>query len=484
MKFIRVLIIVSGFILSSSCEKYLDVNDNPNKTENASVEVVLPAAQASTAIHIGGELYNLGGFWAQYHTQSPDAGQYEQFDQYNISADFFDRTWQELYAGALRDLKYIKEESKGVDNSYYLIAVALEAYTYQVLVDLYGQVPYSEALQGDNGILNPKYDDGAEIYQSLLANIDEALGLYNNDPGSTPGSNDLLLSGDMNQWIGFANTLKLKMYLRAHDDLGEIGASPADVLALANGGSLLSQNVAMTLFEAAPNKSNPFYDVNYDRLGGVNHAGSQSMITYFQDNDDARLGKVYETGAGGLYTTKPQGDFANRDISFSNLAKPVVGPLKPIYFFTVAEVNFLVAEAQERFGGGGQPAYEAGILASFEMYGLSDTASTYYGAGGVYEYNSAGSQEDRVKQIMTQKWAAMANSQNLEAYFEITRSGYPEYKPLSSWMSGDLQISLASVLPAGQTPKRLLFADVSKTRNGNTPTQPSGGIIVPIWWAQ
>lgn len=483
MKVLRIFAITSLLAWSTSCEKYLDVNDDANKTEEASIEVVLPSTQASLAIHVGGELFNLGGFWSQYHTQSPDAGQYEEMDAYNISSDFFDRTWQELYAGSLMDAKYIKEESKGVNNSYYLIAALIEAYTYQVLVDLFDQVPYTEALQGVNGINSPKYDDGQDIYTALLSNIDEAVALYTNDPGVAPTTNDILLGGDMDAWLRFANTLKLKMLLRAYNTSV---FDQIEALSLANGGNLLTQDVAMTLFEATANKSNPFYDVNYDRLGGVNHAASQSIISYYQANGDARMQETYEAGDGGLYTTKPQGEFAIRDISYDDLAKPVVGPLVPIYIFTAAEVNFLIAETQERFGGGGQAAYEAGIQASFDMYGIGDTAADYYGAGNVYEWNAGGNMEDRIKQIMTQKWAAMANSQNLEAFFERNRTGYPEFKDLTdpSYGPGDLIYSLASVLSAGQTPQRLLFANVSTSRNANSPAQPAGGITAPIWWAQ
>ncbi|MGB0175887.1 MAG: SusD/RagB family nutrient-binding outer membrane lipoprotein, partial [Owenweeksia sp.] len=254
MKIFRIIAIASVFVWSAtSCEKYLDVNDDPNKTEFASLDVVLPAAQASTCIHVGGELYNLGGFWAQYHTQSPDAGQYEDIDSYNVSTDFFDRTWQELYAGALNDYKYIRNQADGDNNAYYLIATLMEAYTYQVLVDLYGDVPYSEALQGTDN-LTPVYDDGPAIYSSLLENIDDAMGRYAADPnnGQAPDDNDIIFGGNMSLWVQFGNTLKLKMLMRAY----RVGAifNQAEAVALANGGNLLSVTAQMTLFADVANK--------------------------------------------------------------------------------------------------------------------------------------------------------------------------------------------------------------------------------------
>lgn len=482
MKFLKIALSVIVFTSLGSCKKYLDVNDDPNKTDDASVDVVLAGAQASTCIQVGGELFNLGGFWAQYYTQSPDAGQYENMDQYNVTSDFFDRAWQELYAGALRDYQYIKEKSSGDNNSYYLIATLMEAYTYQVLVDLYDQVPYSDDLEGEEGNITPEYDEGRVIYQSLISSIDDAIAMYQNDPsGPEPTTNDIIFGGDMDQWVRFGNTLKLKMLLRMSETPSfDQGA----VMSLVNGGQLLNDLAQMTLFESAQNKSNPFYDVNYSRLGGVNHAAAQSIVEYFDANGDARLPEIYEPGGSGQFTTKPQGDFANRDISFDDLAQPIVTATKPIVLFSPAEVQFMIAEAQERWGAGGQSAYEMGIEESFAMYGMADTASFYVGAGGAYEWNTSGSMEDRLKQIWTQKWAAMANSQNLEAFFEINRTGFPEFKSIGNWQPGELQISVASVLPSGQTPRRLLFANVSKSRNPNVPAQPAGGLAAPVWWDQ
>lgn len=486
MKNLRYTFIIIATTLFVSCEKALDINQDPNAPGEAPIDLVLPAAQAAGTIHIGGELYNLGGFWAQYYTQSPDAAQYENIDSWNVQSDFFDQTWTEFYAGSLRDLRYVREEAiASGNNSYYLIATCMEAYLYQVLVDLYSQVPYTEAVMGADN-LEPGYTDGREIYGSLIDNINEALVMYNGDPeaGIQPTANsDIIFGGNMDNWVQFANTLKLKIFMRAS---GTSFSDGTEILNLVNGGNLLNVNAAMTQFEAVPNKRNPFYDVNISSngLGGINHAASQTMVSYLDTNDDARLEVLYERGESGEFLTKPQGDFQDRDISYQDLAKPVFSPTMPIYLFSIPEVRFLQAEALERFAGGAgaQSYYEEGIEASFDMHGLEDTAMTYYGPGGAYAYNTAGTQEDRIRQIMTQKWVAMTSIQNLEAFFEINRTGYPEYETLNDAEPGDLVYSQASVLPQGQTPKRLLFPDISRSRNSNVPPQPAGGLAAPVWW--
>lgn len=481
MKKLIAIFAVTSLIAFTGCEDYYDVNDDPNTTATADIQFVLPSAQVSTVIHVGGELFNLGGFWAQYYTQSPDAGQYENIDSYNISADFFDRTWSELYAGALKDLQYIKANSED-NNSYYLVAVLMEAYTYQVLVDLYDKVPYNDALGGEDGNLTPSYNNGEDIYASLLANIDAAMTRYAVDPsGPAPGSNDVIFGGNMDNWMRFGNTLKLRMLMRASNTSL---ADNAAVLALVNGGELLTIDARMAIYGSGQNKSNSFYDVNIDRLGGVNHAGGRAAVSYLEDNADDRLSMVYAPGSTGSFTTKPQGDFENRDISYAELASPIVSAGMPTYLFTVSEVDFLRAEALERFAGGAgaKAAYDDAITASFNLYGMRDSALKYYDAGGAYEFNTTGSSVDRLKQIATQKWISMANLQNLEAFFELNRTGFPEMKPAGTAVTGDLTISLASVLSGGNTPKRLLFAGASSVSNPNVPAQPAGGLSAPVWW--
>ena len=202
-------------LVATGCKEFLDINESPNNPADASIDLLLPSAQTSMMVTFGGDYATLAGFWAQYYTQAPDAGQYEDYDEYNVPTDKFDNQWQEAYAGGLNDFEIIRTKSlESGDNAYYLIATLMQAYSFQMLADLYDKVPFSEALQGD-GNLNPGFDEGASIYAALLDRIDDAVAQYNdNGAGLDPGSQDLIYGGNMSEWIRFANTLKLKMYLR------------------------------------------------------------------------------------------------------------------------------------------------------------------------------------------------------------------------------------------------------------------------------
>ena len=484
MKNIFKVLFLSFIIISSGCNEFLDINEDPNNPTDASIDLILPGAQASIMVTFGGSYHNLGGFWAQYYTQAPDAGQYEEYDEYNPSTDEFDREWQECYAGGLNDLEIIRNKAtESGDNSYYLIATLLQAYTFQMLADLYDGAPFSEALQGsaENQILNPKFDKGSDIYAALLTRIDEAVNRYNSgSPGLDPGDRDLIYGGDMAEWIRFANTLKLKMYMR----MAYASPNAAAVNALIADDNFITKDAKFDQFGDEQSKRNPFYEIQNDRLGDVNQRASNSMLKMLVDYGDPRIDGIYVPGSSG-HKAKEQGDFANRDIPNGELSSINIGALTPVYFMMVAEKDFLVAEALVRYAGGAgaKAMYESGIERSFAMHGVTG-ASTLYGTGGVYEYIPTGDVETDIGPIMIQKWIALANFMNLEAFFEVNRTQYPPFSANAKGTPGDigeLTVSYGSVLAGNATPHRLLLPDIEVQRNSSV-SQLSVKVSEKVWW--
>ena len=158
-------LILFAFVLlaGSSCNEWLDVNTDPNNPTEVPADLVLPNAQMQIAGSVGGDYAILGGIWSQHWTQSHIASQYKDIDSYDLTDKDFEIDWSELYSDALVDLAEIKTKSSaaGEWNSY-LQATCLEAYTYQILADLYDKVPCKEAVQGSAN-LTPKFDDGEAI---------------------------------------------------------------------------------------------------------------------------------------------------------------------------------------------------------------------------------------------------------------------------------------------------------------------------------
>lgn len=484
-KIIRILFLA---ILVVSCEKDLNINDNPNTPTNVDKSFVITAAQGSLATVLGGDLTNLGGFMAQYHTQAPSASQYLNIDSYNLNTDYANTLWSELYSGCLNDLNYVKSESEEVgETGSYLIATLLEAYTYQVLTDLFGDIPYSESILGSENI-SPKSDPGNEIYLSLITKIDNALSKYNNNPvASTFGSQDAVYESSMEDWVKFGNTLKLKLYMRmSYTDQANASA----VNALLAQDNFIENDAKFALYNSSQeeNKNNPFYDVQIQRLGDVNNVGSASLIRFYTENADPRVDVVYRKNKNDVIRPLDQGDRA----SFSSekgddFSRPNVLPGTPVYLLTVSESNFLQAEALIRYSGGANAAakYEEGVVNSFLTYGLNPAAAqALVGTGGVYEYVPSADVEQAVRQVMIQKWASLAYVNTIEAFFEVRRTKFPETLSLGSqdYAIGNLIVSENSVLPGDQTPNSLFYPSNEVLRNSNLDQKSS--VTEKIWWDQ
>jgi hypothetical protein len=468
-------------LVGTGCKKQLDINQDPNNPpiEQGTPTVVFPSGVMSTAGRVGGDMAILGGIWAQYWTQSATANQYKFIDAYNIKSADFNGAYTELFAGALNDYQFVLKKAKEESNwNYYLMATVMRAYTYEVLVDLYDQVPYAEAFKGLEN-LQPKFEDGYTIYKGLLAEIDTALAkdFRSGELGAADQKADLVFGGDMDRWEEFANTLKLKMYLRM------VNKKPAEAQAgitalYSSNAPFLSEDAAIKSFENEANKSNPMYEYNVRKLNvSTNLRASRTMLTYLQANGDSRLLSYY-TNTTGIN----QGDYASTNTSYQTAGVVVQSATDPVYFISAAESFFMQAEARERyFGGAGAKAlYDQGVLAAFAQVGKNGSSFV----NGVYAYPVSGTLEQKIEAISTQKWISFFGSHALEGFFEKNRTGYPRTSPVystdPSYVPGQFVIS-ANAVTGNKLPKRLVFPDVERQRNNNTP--PEVPITTPVWWA-
>ena len=476
MKKINIWLIGLLLLVSASCSDFLDTNTSPNEPSTAPVELVFPAATGSAAYVIGGWYQILGGMWAQHWTQSTGASQYRNIDSYDLQNDAFDdRQYGELYSGALNDLEYIRITAKEDQNwSYYLMATVIQSYTYQVLVDLYDKVPFSDALKGTEANLTPAFDDGQAIYDSLIARIDYAL---SNDLAATtsqiPENDDVIFQGDLAKWVQFANTLKLKIYLRQSENRASV--AQAGIQSLFTNPDFLSEDASFKAFKDEADNRNPVYETGVDRLAG-NLTISRTLHSYLEDNLDPRTDAImnYPGNSPSAHNTLEQGNYlAATPTNISGLSTPTLAPLDPVFFISAAESYFLQAEAVARYGVSGDAAdlYEAGIDASFARFNTPDPSSVY-GAGDVYEFPAAGTLDEKLEAILTQKWISMANSQGLEAFFEQNRTGFP-----------DFFTPAANNVTSGALPRRLAYPQSERLRNpANVPAiEP---LTEPVWWGK
>ncbi len=458
IKYYIATLLASVLLLPSCSESFFDINVDPNNPADVTPALSLPSGISGTAYVLGGYYSALGGFWAQQYAQAPAASQWLEWESYNLTEDDFNRQFTSLYAGALNDYEYVRKNTAATaDWKYYSIATLMQAYTYQILADLYDKIPYTEALKGTEN-LQPKYDNGEDVYTSLLARIDDAISKdFTLSSVKNPGAEDLVFGGDIDKWLSFANTLKLKIYMRYVNKDANKYKTKIQALLAAN--DFLTEDAKITSFKAEQTGYNPFYNTFVDRLTGNINANKNLMDSLVENNDPRKTTIFTASVTGANFNAVATGNSKNLSgKTIKDFATPTVVNTAPVYFFTKEEVLFLVAEAQARYGSAtdAEATFKSAVSTSLVSAGLPADAI-------VYAYNG-------LKSIMVQKWIAATNKNNIEAFFDYNRTGYPS-----------MSESLTSTFNLSQRPKRLFFPDNERKTNPNTPAKVA--LYTPVWWA-
>jgi hypothetical protein len=522
-----IIIITASIVLFSGCKKFLDVNRDPDALYEAPLELILPAALSSPMYILGGDGQIFGAYWAQHWTQATNAPQFQDFDSWQITNTTFDgRGYGSLYYYALADLKYIKNEARATVNwSYYLIATVIESYVYQTLVDLYDQVPYTEAIQGESGNITPKFDDGQYIYNCLADSINFALTMpYTGGTSADPGDADIIFNGDMTKWAQFANTLLLKIYLRQSKVNSTTIGEKINTL---KGRAFLTEDACYNIFVNQADKQNPIY-----ASAEVKHKGnismSRTLMGYLIDDmfgapviRDSRVDylahrpeKVQEYHRALL-----QGDYyANSNVYYLGgsstpnywgaegieyLSRPHVEYNHPLYYMTAAESYFLQAEADLLYWqeGNAQALYESGVTEAFKRLkniGVVPVEDTDYseedviGTTGYAPWNETDTEEEKLEKIWIQKWISMTNIQGIEAFIEHNRTNCPQEHPINpktdplgwddDYERGWFTVSVNNVT-SDVFPRRLMVPQSELDGNPNVPSDMRNKKITdPVWW--
>ncbi len=484
IKKVSIIALLSVVVFSTGCKKFLDVNTNPNVVYGPQVSLVLPSAQMYVASAVGCNLQINGSIWGQYWTQSPLASQYKILEQYFPSGSNYDNSWGLMYSQALPDLKYVEKTGTATNFKQYIaISKLMQAYMFQVATDAWGDIPFSESGKGevaDGGITSPRYDAQTSVYDGIIKLITDASALISATDPNKPTTDDLVYGGNMNNWLAFANTLKLKVYLRLSEvDSVKAKAGIASLGAAPSGGYITTTNPAQIAFLNTAGAYNPLYAEIVGLTKTQNLVASKTAVDYYKNNNDLRVTKFYNATSVAGATGCQQGNY-NTQVSGVNYPSDLVGALSsstnsgtaPVKFISSYESLLLQAEAKVRgwiSGGGDSLNYAQAVSNNFTSYGLlaTDAATYLASAGGAYP--STGTKTAKLKAILTQKWACMNGNQGFEAWTEWRRTGYPDF----------FTVSTTSLI--GQVfPARFFYPNVEVTRNLNFPGQKL--ITDKVWW--
>ena len=466
--------------LFSSCSTEFGNNEDPDllDPENATFAAQLPAGTIGLAGSEGAGMAIFGGFWSQYWTQSNTANQFKDIDNYSAGTADYNFIWNGMF-DALGDIRTVKRKAYAEGNwKYYLITTTLEAQASQILTDMYGSIPYKEA--GYSNILTPHFNTGEEVYQFMIEDLDDALSKdLSTSVGLVPANDDLVFAGDMNKWTQFANTLKLKIYMRQTNSSRAAIADAGIIALLGSGVTFLNEDAGVStplkpIFTDAANQRNPLYEYTVKALNvATNLRMSTTLSSYLDANSDPRKGKYYDSG-----NSLDQGNYNS---TAGTIATIKLSPTAPVYFLTKEESLLLQAEAAERYNGGAgaKALYDAAVTTNFARYGL-DAAPFLTGA---YAYPAAGTFDDKLEAIITQKWVASFPGNGFEAFFEKNRTDFPRTSPVAqssgSYVPGQLAISLTAT-QGPLFPKRIVYPLSERNANPNAPALVV--ITTPVWW--
>ncbi len=505
-KYLRIFAMVALCSLSlASCESFLDINKNPNYPSEATCETLLPSVCATTVVQLGYNGEVMGIMFNQYCTQGNSTNQYNSLVNYTLTASSYTGFWSNAYGNTLPDLRILERmaEEKGYWN-YWLIAKVIEAYNWSLLIDLYEDVPFTEALNAEE-FPYPNYDNGKTvIYPAIISMLDEAIAKESAATASgqpTIANKDYYFNGNISKWVAFAKSLKLKLYMKDFD------ANKSAIQSLLSSGGLLEEDCAVTCWEDATNKGNPFYESNIRQLNTQeNVRASHTFIEYMIANNDVRLNYIYEptyestqnpaaTSLRDRFEGLPSGTKPPTDgdggVAITASSRWLQHYSDPVYLMNHAEAHLLQAEAYARLGdaANAKAQYEEGVLAGFERWGLD--GSSYIAAGGAYEFDES----NMVKCIMLQKWVSYAKANALDGWFDRNRTGYPalagtitvrvdDTNPAAGltpgYELGTLVDPGGSSMQPKQMPRRLMTPTSSSQYNPNAPVTKE--LYEPMWW--
>jgi hypothetical protein len=490
-KYMILVLLVAGLLFS--CEDYLDINDNPNEPTEASIIQLLPSAQ----LHIAFGLSNDPNRVAETNMQRLIV---QRYDAWNVDGSAISNSWRfNLYAGGLRDAENIITQASESGDYYYVgISKLLKAYAYSMMVDMWDNIPYSEACSDED---YPRFDNGADIYDDLFALIDEALSDLEKGNTAPLSHADLIYGGDIQSWKRMGNTLKMKMYnqIRLLDPArARAGIENLVAAEQANPGQVLITRPEHDFIfrygsSGDPENRHPGFQNDYMVKGEAyvsnffynhmtDHADPRVPYYFFNQSEDGFLGRHFGDPAPigndnmirtvqGVYPVGGRYD-NGQAMSVSGTSAPGNGQFRMLTnvmrLFMEAEAALTLnasvsASDSELF----RFALEAAFADVERLNAPAMDASLVeaYIQQQMERYLESSSTANKLELLMTEKWIALFGN-GLESYNDYRRTGFPV-------LPEPIETNNVRML-------RFPYPEQELNSNKNAPPQPVNN--QPVFW--
>jgi len=423
-------------IFSSSCKKLELLNENTKDPTTVTGESLFTGAQKNLFDQMTTPNVNFN-IWRMFTQQWTETTYLDEARYDIITRPIPGNHWNVLYRDVLKDLTQsavfinatsYPDPSPAVKKNRLAVVEIMTVYTWSILVETFGNIPYSQALNVNN--VTPVYDDGLTVYKDLINRLNIAIG--NLDPAwGSLGTADNMYQGNITEWLMFANSLKLRMGLLLADIPSEAALVKTTVEAAAPGVIASNADNAKIIYLSAQPNTNPVYDnlVASGRndfvpantlVDAMNNLADPRRPFYYTEIDTSSTGTPKMAYVGGIYGE------SNNFFSYSHVSAKIETPSFEAMIFDYSETEFLLADAKERgfsVSGSAESHYNAGVRASIEYWGGSETDVTTYLANPNVAYATApGTFKEK---IGMQMWYALYN-RGFESWTEWRRFDYPQ----------------------------------------------------------
>lgn len=431
----KILILITAVIIASCSDNIESLNENIKDPSSVPGETLFTSAQKSLVDQIVTLNVNNNNtkLWSQY-LQETTYLQESQYDQ--ITRSIPDNHWSFLYKDVLKDLneaskvindtKYVLKPDIDVKSNKLQIIEILTIYTYSILVETFGNIPYTKALDIDN--LLPVYDDGKTVYKDLINRLTIAINALDLSKGSF-GIADNIYEGNTTLWKKFAASLKLRMGILLSDTDNTFAKSTVEEAVATGVFTSSADNAYFKYLSSAPN-INPIHN-NLVLSGRSDFVAAATIIDMMNTLNDPRRPLYFlKVPATGTYIGGGIGLTSDFD-SHSHVSPQIEAATAPGVILDYAEVEFLLAEAAARnfaVGGTIKEHYDAGIIASIVNWGGTNADASTYLLQPTVDYNTVIANSTATtpwkEAIGNQKWIALFN-RGLEAWTSIRLLDYP-----------------------------------------------------------
>ena len=478
------LLMLIVFATLVSCEKGFDeLNKDPNVSGDIAADELFSNAQFRYHTdYFNGVLTDIWSLNTWMQVQANINGIASADDKYFISGEATDNTWRIMYTDVLGNIneaiRLTKDDAAKV-NDYSMYRI-YRAYIYHRLTDLWGHIPYSEALNVINSSnvpnFTPVYDDQSSIYTDLLAELKNASNALDEN-AATLGGQDWIYAGNVDLWKRFANSLRLRLAMRISSVAPSVAQEEISDLVQEN--RFITSNEESAEFPYSGVALNPFFQVDNQSQG--QYHPSKFLVDKLLEDNDPRIEVLIEPSPFSVIFGFNEyvgvesfllSSSVPTDLEFNSsyIGEQMLSQDRPGNILSAAEVQFLLAEVALKgwdAGGSAQSYYEGGVRSHMEqLLIVEEDIESYLNMGGAFT--------GEVEQVIVEKWKTLVYTDAVELYAEWRRTGFPII------LDADQQAVTVSAIPV-----RLPYPQIEINLNADNVYAVGHGVndfSTPMWW--